>query len=237
MKTLNDNWFTEGRIDFELKKYTLLSYLQDINLHFRKNKLYPPLSDLIYHYGKLIEFKENKSSFFKLFPEHLIDINLKELQFTYDKIIADDQLMQEIENIISYAIAEMNKPLQDGKEIYDFVEEQLTIEPVGVIPIHKDEGYLFICDGNFRDVKVYQYRITLIEDAKERLRGIHTSYIMSYANTFFNTLENIKIDLIKTRKTLPIPAVYRIETDLTFPIEETLLPVAKRTFVKYISAA
>ncbi|MNE82472.1 hypothetical protein D3C80_1791970 [compost metagenome] len=60
---------------------------------------------------------------------------------------------------------------------------------------------------------------------------------MSYANTFFNTLENIKIDLIKTRKSLPIPAVYRIETDLTFPIEETLLPVAKRTFIKYISAA
>jgi hypothetical protein len=31
--------------------------------------------------------------------------------------------------------------------------------------------------------------------------------------------------------------VYSIETDLSFPVEETLLPVAKRSLVKYITTA
>lgn len=31
MKTLNHNWLTEGLIDFEYKKYILLSYLQEVN--------------------------------------------------------------------------------------------------------------------------------------------------------------------------------------------------------------
>ena len=50
-----------------------------------------------------------------------------------------------------------------------------------------------------------------------------------------NTYENIKSELIKSRIHLPNPAVYSIETQLSFPVEETLLPVAKRSLVKYIS--
>jgi hypothetical protein len=50
-----------------------------------------------------------------------------------------------------------------------------------------------------------------------------------------NTYENIKYTLIKNRSDLPNPAVYSIETELNFPVEETLLPIAKRTLVKFIS--
>ena len=50
-----------------------------------------------------------------------------------------------------------------------------------------------------------------------------------------NTYENIKYELIKSRNDLPNPAVYSIETQLNFPVEETLLPIAKRSLVKFIS--
>lgn len=50
MKQLSETWFAEGRIDFELKKYTLLAYLQEVNSHFNENKLYPQLADIIFHY-------------------------------------------------------------------------------------------------------------------------------------------------------------------------------------------
>jgi hypothetical protein len=50
-----------------------------------------------------------------------------------------------------------------------------------------------------------------------------------------NTYEQIKYSLIKNRSDLPNPAVYSIETDLAFPVEETLLPIAKRCLVKFIS--
>jgi len=51
-----------------------------------------------------------------------------------------------------------------------------------------------------------------------------------------NTYENLKSELIKNRSDLPNPAVYSIETELSFPVEETLLPIAKRSLVKFISA-
>jgi len=50
-----------------------------------------------------------------------------------------------------------------------------------------------------------------------------------------NTYENIKSELIRHKKELPNPAVYSIETELNYPVEETLLPVAKRSLVRYIS--
>jgi len=60
MKQLSDTWFAEGYIDFELKKYTLLAYLQEINKYFNENKLYPQLGDVVFHYNNLVAFRENK---------------------------------------------------------------------------------------------------------------------------------------------------------------------------------
>jgi hypothetical protein len=52
-----------------------------------------------------------------------------------------------------------------------------------------------------------------------------------------NSYENIKAQLIRQKNELPNPAVYCIETELKYPMSETLLPIAKRSLVRYISAA
>ena len=56
-----------------------------------------------------------------------------------------------------------------------------------------------------------------------------------WQRNFVNTYHNIKAQLIRNRSDLPNPAVYAVETDLTLPIEETLLPIAKRSLVRYIT--
>ena len=71
MKQLSETWFAEGYIDFELKKYTLLTYLQQINKYFNENKLYPQLSDLIFHYNNLVAFRENKKYLQEHFPKKI----------------------------------------------------------------------------------------------------------------------------------------------------------------------
>lgn len=47
-------------------------------------------------------------------------------------------------------------------------------------------------------------------------------------------MKNIKSDLLRYNKNLPNPATYVIESELTLPFEDTLLPLAKRTLVKYL---
>jgi hypothetical protein len=50
-----------------------------------------------------------------------------------------------------------------------------------------------------------------------------------------NSYQNIKAQLIRNYAEMPNPAVYAVETDLSLPMEETLLPIAKRSLVKYIT--
>jgi hypothetical protein len=237
MKQLSETWFAEGYIDFELKKYTLLAYLKEINKYFHENKLYPQLADLIFHYNNIIAFKENKKYLQEHFPKKLSGIQIEKLQLLYEQMIADNDLMQELEEIINYSANEMKSTISSGTEIYEFVEENLTIMPIGLVPIDIQEGYFFLSAGNSRSTYLYQYRLSFFEKHDEKFRSIKTSYVEMLERSLVNTYENLKYDLIKTRTELPNPAVYSIETQLTFPVEETLLPIAKRSLVKYISVA
>ena len=165
----------------------------------------------------------------------LTDINIQKLQFAYEKMIEDDELMKELEDIIQYSARKIKSTIKVGAEIYEFVEDKLNIEPVGLIPLDVNEGYLFIKDGTYSNTVVYQYRMTIFEKHDEKYRGIRTDYVESWQRTVSNSPQNIKSELIRNKKNLPNPAVYHIETDLAYPLEETLLPIAKRSFVKYIA--
>ena len=235
MKTLSETWFADGYIDFELKKYTLLAYLQEINKYFNENKLYPQLADVIFHYNNLAAFRENKKYLQEQFPKKLSVIQLEKLQLLYEQMIEDDELMQELEDIINYSAGKMQSTITNGTEIYEFVEDKLTIFPVGLLPLEINEGYFFLSEGSYRDTRVYQYRLSFFEKRDEKYRTIKTEYIDNWERNLVNTYENIKAELLRLKKDLPNPAVYSIETSLTFPVDETLLPIAKRTLVRYIS--
>ena len=237
MKQLSETWFVEGYIDFELKKYTLLAYLQQINKCFNENKLYPQLSDLIFHHNNLIAFRENKKYLQEHFPKKLTGVQIEKLQMLYEQMIADDELMQELEEIINYSAGEMKTTISSGTEIYEFVEEKLTISPMGLMPLDIKEGYFFLSAGNTKDTRVYHYRLSIFEKHDEKYRAIKTSYIDLWQRSIVYTYESIKHELIRQNNALVNPAVYSIETELSFPIEETLLPIAKRSLVKYISTA
>jgi hypothetical protein len=237
MKQLSQTWFAEGYIDFELKKYTLLAYLQQINKYFNENKLYPQLSDLIFHYNNIVAFRENKKYLQEHFPKKLTGIQIEKLQILYEQMIDDTDLMQQLEEIINYSADEMKTTISNGTEIYEFVEGNLTITPIGIVPIDMQEGYFFLSTGMTRSTHVYQYRLSFFEKHDEKFRSMKTSYVELIQRSMVNTYENLKSELIRNRTDLPNPAVYSIETDLSFPIEETLLPVAKRRLVKYISEA
>ncbi len=161
--TLSETWFMEGYIDFELQQYRLLAYLKEVKQCFNETKLYPQLADIVHHYNNLNEFRNNKRFLQDQFPHKLSMINTQKLELVYERMLADNELMQELEQITIFALEEMKGTISEGAEIYDFVEKQLQIEPVGIVPLYKNEGYVFIRYGNFREVRIYSYSITLFE--------------------------------------------------------------------------
>jgi hypothetical protein len=235
MRQLGANWFIEGHIDFEYKKYILLSYLQEINSHFGNKRLYPNLADLIFHYNNLIDFKKNKALLQQAFPQRLTQADIEAVKLTYQKIVTDDQSMVEIEQIINYAMGKMDPAIKTGKDIYDFVESHLNIDPIGIVPLLPYHGYFSLKNGKERTNWIYEYQITIFEGKDDKYRGINVSFVDTYEQSITNTPETIKLHLINRNKFIPNPAVYYVHSDITFPLEQTLLPVAKRSLVKYIS--
>lgn len=235
MKKLSETWFAEGYIDFELKKYTLLAYLQEVGKYFNENKLYPQLADVVFHYNNLVAFRENKKFLQEHFPKRLTGIQMEKLQLLYEQMIEDTELMQELEDIIHYSAEALKETVKTGASIYEFVEEQLEIIPIGLLPLDTKEGYFFLRSGNTRNTHIYHYRLSIFEKHDEKYRSIKTVFLDQYRYGISHTYENLKINLIRQYSDLPHPAVYALETNLRFPIDETLLPIAKRRLVKYIT--
>lgn len=231
---LSETWFIEGYVDFELQKYRLLGYLQEVHKCFNETKLYPQLSDVIFHYNNLLSFKANKALLQDQFPLQLSSINTEKLELVYKRMLDDDAAMQELENITNYALAQMKGTIENGAEIYEFVAQQTIIEPVGILPIYKNEGYLLLRQDSSPTINAYAYNVTLFEHKDAKYRGIRLQFIESFAKGIVNTFEHIKMQIIRSIRTLPNPAVYGAATALTLPINETLLPIAKRMLMQQI---
>lgn len=235
MNQLSVNWLTEGLIDAEYKKYVLLAYLQEVTRKFDERKLYPFLSDLVYHYRSLLTLQKNKEAASGQFPKKIEKIDLENFTVEYEKVMNDDYFLDEIETILNFAIPKLQEHLNNGTEIYEFVETKIDIVPIGIIPLRSDEGYLLISNGNSTETQAFTYRITIFDSALEKYRAIKTNFFDHYTRSLSNSYESIKLDLIKRNKDLPNPATFAVQSSYTFPLHETLLPVAKRNLVRLLS--
>lgn len=232
---LSETWFMEGFIDFELQKYRLLAYLKDVRKGFDQTLLYPYLGEIVAHYNNLRSFQQNKQFLQDQFPKRIDGVNLQKMEFVYERMLADDEVMRELEHITSYAMEEIHNTISEGAQLYDFVEKRMQIEPVGIMPLYKNEGYVFVSYGMYSEVRIYNYTITLLEHKNARYKGIRMDYMDSRTKNLANTYEQIKLDIIRSYRTLPNPAVYMVEYPTALPLNETLLPVAKRLLVRQIA--
>ncbi len=235
MKRLNLNWVTKGLMDFEYKQFILLAYLQEVSKEFRQNKLYPSLADLISQYQNLMSIRDNQQFVREQFPKNISGLDFEQFKLRYEELIEDKGIMQEIEKIISFAIPRIEDHIKDGKEIYEFVEDRIKIRPIGLVPLNLEAGYLMLKRDLKSDTRVYEYEITIFENASEKYRGIKVDYVTSYPKSITQTFESIKTELVSTHQKFANPATYVIESSLTFPFTETFLPIAKRSLVRYIT--
>ena len=236
MKQLNANWLTEGLIDFEYKKYLVLAYLQSARGEFDEYKLYPFFADLIFHYQNLLQVKESKKLIYEQFPQRISKADFEKLEITYQKIVEDDNAMQEIEDIIAFALPRFKKTVENGKEIYEWIESKIEIQPIGLLPMYSNEGYFFLNEYKVSETQVYHYQITIFENLHEKFKGINISYLESFKRGVGQSYENMKVSLIKRYTHLPNPATFIVISHVACPLQESLLPVAKRRLVKYVSS-
>ncbi|MCS6968511.1 MAG: hypothetical protein RMJ44_07530 [Cytophagales bacterium] len=235
MKTLSPNWLTEHLIDFEYKKYVLLAYLQSVREELKAQRLYPAFADLIFHYRNLCYLRDNKTLLYENFPQRISHADFERLKLVYKRIVEDDETMRVIEELVHFSIPLIGEALEEAREIYDYIEGHLEISPVGITPLNTDRGYMFLTKATENNTRIYTYHITVFEDHHERFRGIHTQYLETAALTLTQTYEHLKLNLARRFAHLPNPATFAVIAKISCPLEESLLPIARRALVKHIS--
>jgi len=235
MGKLDVNWLTQGQIDFEYKQYQLLSYFKQVKDKFQADRLYPSMSDLVKHYQLLMQFKSRRKQMRGELPKELKGVDLENFTLEYDSIIQEPALFKEIDMIIDYAVPKFENHLEEGRVRYDSIEDSFSIYPIGLISLYKEEGFL-ILNQSFKSF-VFQYEMNPIELADEKHKSISTLYLGSYTMGYSTTYSTIRKELIKQFEEFDNPATYVIETNRQVPIKETFLPIAKRSFLKYLLVA
>lgn len=237
MKNLDSNWLFSGLLDFEYKKYTLLAYLQSVQACFQTHRLFPSLSDLIMHYDQLRLFKEGKEGLTDLFPKEMVGVDYDKLTYHYRRLVEDDEVMKVLEEVASYALPLMEHEIGKGKHLYKEVEELMAIQPVGIMPLHKNEGYLFLLMEENAELTIYRYEMTLFESSGAKYRGLHTALLDRRTLAPWHSMQNVKLELVKHYPQLPNPATFAVGVQKKLPEDETILPVAKRLLVRCLSEA
>ncbi|MDX2285125.1 MAG: hypothetical protein NW241_13250 [Bacteroidia bacterium] len=234
MKSLTPDWFVEGTVDFEYKKYVLLAYLQHVSREFAEVRLYPAFSDLIFHYQNLRRFREDKQRLYGQFPARLSEEEFRKLRLVQQPELPDDDVLQEVDQIVEYAIPTVQQRLQEGKDIYERIDERIRIEPIGISPLYRQEGYVFFHVTTARTVRIYRYRIVFFENTEGNYHGITLRPVDSFEYSLANTYESMKLQLSRRYAELPNPAAYLVAASQAFPEDAALLPVAKRKLLAYL---
>jgi|SRR5690554_1217326 len=222
MKLFENNWLASKWVDFEYKKYTLLSYLQQVEAKYKEQKVYPYLLMLRHQADDLLMLKNTLQSFQPTELQQMLFGDEPDLNFQ----------SEEIENLLKvaeFSLPRIEESLEEGASIEDFVMKSINFQAVGVLPTDKREGYLIFRTGE--SSRIYQYqlrRITPGSDNEIHSTRLKTWLLESSSTEQFTTLTDIKYRLIKTQKELPNPATYAIECDMDFPYPETLVPVGRK---------
>ena len=237
MTNLHEDWLTSGLLDFEYKKYMMLAYMKGIKQKFEEKKLYPFMSDLVFHYNNLVTTKQNKQLLFENFPKEISRADFEQLKLDYKRIIEDDQLMGTLGEIVNFAIPHFKERVDEGAELYEDIAHHITIEPIGITPLYKDEGYLLLFINHTKTIYVHRYKITVFNQANEAFRAIRTELVEEVTWSLANTFEQVKRQLIQQNQDLPNPAAYLALSKSQYPLQETLLPITKRLLVRIIAQA
>ena len=144
-------------------------------------------------------------------------------------------VIEQLFGLIDWALPAVKTVTDEGVAMFDFVNANLSIDVVGIMPIYRDEGYAFVSDRKENMLHVLRYEMSIFSDKDDNYRALKTVEIESRTiDAVIVAPEDVKLQLIERHRDLPNPATYLVDTDLDFPFDATILPVAKRKLMKHL---
>lgn len=233
---LSLSFFTQVNDDFEKRQYLLLGNLRTMKQAFQKNLLYP-------HLGRLIELREQLQQILDGFtsldnsgPKRIRSINLEEQRIEFESVLPEKLDLGAVKDFIRWAQPLITEAIQEGISIYEFVDENLSVDQVGIQPAYTDEGYFFMPDFDSGGLNLFRYELSIFSDARERYRSLKTTLIkkLDQGHAAQEDPSSIKLSLIREYRDLPNPATYAFHSPIAFDFQHTLFPVARRRLLRIL---
>lgn len=236
MQALSLDLFLQAGQDFERSQYQILDGLQRVRRDFTHNIIYPHLSDLVNLLGTLKTLVQQLGDMRQARPGEITGIDPVARAVVFDRAALGWNQMDAVEELVQWALPQIQATIEEGRTIYEFVDEHLHLAEVGLVPSYLEEGYLFVPDLHAGMMHILQYQLSIITDAEERFRSLRTAHLRTVPyDRRLTTPQSLKLELVAERKSLPNPATYAFEAELDFPFEATMLPVAKRKLMQYLA--
>jgi hypothetical protein len=238
MKTesrLSLNLFTKVQDDLEKRQYLILAELKMISSQFQYYKIYPHLSELIQLRNTLTDIINRLSDLRNKFPKRIGKIDWVNKTIEHEVVFVDGTDLSAVEQLINWALPRIEGVIEEGAAIHEFVEKELLVEEVGIMPNYRDEGYFFLPDNQKKRLNLFRFEVSIFQSAEDQYRALKTHLLKSIEQGFTHLSPgSIKLDLIREVKDLPNPATFAFNTQLDFSFTHTILPVAKRKLMQTI---
>jgi hypothetical protein len=239
MKPISLETFFSPETDREMNQYRILGGLKELSMDLDKKKIYPSLARLIELKCSLEQIKAKRNSLDGKFPKQIKSFNIKEKKITLETpaLFNNRRNVETVFELIDWALPLIQNTIEEGIVLFDFVEKNITLEQVGILPMYKDEGYFMITDNIAAELQVHRYECSLFTSGKEKYRSLKTELLKSEKQEVLKRApESIKHELIRERLELPNPATFICDTDLDFPFTETIFPIGKRKLMTLLAA-
>ena len=239
MERISIDTFFTSETDLEINQYRILGGLRELCTDFDKKKIYPSLGALIQLRQAICNIKEEKINISNKFPKQIkgFDINAQKVIYESASDSNHNNSLEELFNLIDWALPYIEEAIDEGIILFDFVDDNISLDQVGVLPIYKDEGYFMVTDNTAFELQIHRYESTLFSSGNENFRSLKTELVKSERQVIIKrSPESIKHDLMKERKDLPNPATFLFDSELDFPFVETIFPVVKRKLISHIAA-
>ncbi|MDX1547265.1 MAG: hypothetical protein R3247_09775 [Rhodothermales bacterium] len=238
MYDLRLDHFMRAYEDFEQAQYCILSGLQQARQAFARNVIYPHLGELVKLHGTLASIVEQLEGVRQSLPKQIEGVDAEDRRVRYKQQELGPDEMATVEELIRWALPHLRETIDEGRTVFEFVEENLLLEEVGIVPSYVEEGYLLVPDPQRAQLHILQYSLSVITRSDERYRRLKTAHVRSLPHRgVFPAPNSIKLQLVAEHRDLPNPATFFFSTDLDFPFEPTMLPVAKRKLMLHLAAA
>ena len=218
--------------DLEARGYQLQAALHRCVGEFRHNRLYPTLADTINVLAAIDHILEAKSTLDLGLPQRLVEVDVTHKRLVFESTTTPAANLASTVAFIEFFRPLLIKVIDEGKELYHFVDKNTQFETVGISPIYQEEGYLFVSEGTSTNLRLYKYENSIFTSATERYRSLKMTPLGSIAvSRKPQPTANLKLSLLEYYRDMPNPATYSSSTDLDFPFEHTILPFAKRKLI------